>query len=108
MVKRADQFARGRVPEFGGCVRARRQDLNPVRTKHRIVDCRLMSKGGDQFARGRVPEFGGCVRARRQDLSAVWTKNRIVDCSLMRKGGDQLPEVASQSLAVLSALAVRI
>ena len=45
--KRGDEFARGRIPELGGFVRARRQDPSTVGTKRRIVDPVLMIKGGD-------------------------------------------------------------
>ena len=72
------------------------------------IDPILMVKGGDQLARGRIPELGGVVRARRQDPSTVRTKRRMVDAILMAKEAMSLPEAASQSLAVLSALAVRI
>ena len=67
-----------------------RQDPSTVRTKRRVVDLTLMSKGGDQLARGRIPELGGLVRACRQDPSAVRTKRRVDDPILMSKGGDQL------------------
>ncbi len=76
MGKRGDELARGRIPELGGFVRARRQDPSAIRTKRRAVDPILMSKGGDQLARGRIPELGGFVRARRQDPSTVRTKLR--------------------------------
>ena len=68
-----------------------------------------MGKGGDELARSRIPELGGFVCARRQDPSAVRTKRRDLDSILDEaKEAMSLPEVASQSLAVLSALAVRI
>ena len=76
MVKGGDQLARGRIPEFGGVVCARRQDPSAVRTKRPVVDTSLMGKGGDQLARGRIPELGGFVRARCQDPSTVRTKRR--------------------------------
>ena len=61
MVKGGDQLARGRIPELGGFVRARRQDPSAVRTKRRVDDLILMGKGGDQLARARIPELGGFV-----------------------------------------------
>ena len=54
-----DQFARSRIPELGGVIRACRQNPSAVRTKRRVVDRALMSKGGDEIARSRIPEFGG-------------------------------------------------
>ena len=59
MVKGGDELARGRIPELGGFVRARRQDPSTVRTERRVADLILMSKGGDELARGRIPELGG-------------------------------------------------
>ena len=37
MGKGGDELARGRIPELGGFVRARRQDPSTVRTKRRAV-----------------------------------------------------------------------
>ena len=51
MVKGSDQLARGRIPELGGFVLARRQDPSAVRTKRRLKD-RL---GGERRRRG-LPE----------------------------------------------------
>ena len=65
MVKGGDELARGRVPELGGVVRARRQNPSAVWAKRRVPDDALMGKGGDQFARSRIPELGGVVRACR-------------------------------------------
>ena len=78
MVKGGDELARGRIPELGGLVRARRQDPSTVRTKRRVLDATLMGKGGDQLARGRIPELGSFVPACRQDPSTVRTKRRVV------------------------------
>ena len=44
MVKGGDELARGRIPELGGVVRARRQDPSTVRTKRRVLDLILMSQ----------------------------------------------------------------
>ena len=63
MGKGGDELARGRIPELGGFVRARRQDPSTIRTKRRVVDTILMVKGGDELARGRIPELGGFVRS---------------------------------------------
>ena len=60
-----DELARGRIPEFRGLVRARRQEASTVRTKCCMPDTILMGKGGEELARGRIPELGGVVRARR-------------------------------------------
>ena len=86
-----------------------------------------MVKGGDELARGRIPELGGVVSACSQDPSTVGTKPRImIETGLSQpfrgsgspfrgsvqegwsKEATSLPEAASQSLAVLSQLAVRI
>ena len=108
MVKRSDEFARSRIPELGGFVIARRQDPSAIRTKRCLIERILMVERGDEFARSRIPEFGGFVRAPRQDLGTVGTKRRVGDLILMVKEAMSLPEAASQSLAVLSALPVRI
>ena len=79
MGKGGDQLARGRIPELGGFVRARRQDPSTIRTKRRVVDRILMVKGGDQLARGRIPELGGFVRACRQDPSPSGLNAACVD-----------------------------
>ena len=79
--QRRRQLARGRIPELGGVVRARRQDPSTVRTKRRVLETILMGKGGDELARGRIPELGGFVRACRQDPSTVRTKRRVVTLS---------------------------
>ena len=63
MGKGGDELARGRIPELGGLVRARRQDPSTVRTKRRMIETILMGKGGDELARGRIPELGGFVRS---------------------------------------------
>ena len=88
MVKGGDELARGRIPELGGLVRARRQDPSAVRTKRRVVDATLMVKGGDELARGRIPELGSFVSACRQDPSTVRTKRHILNSILMGKGSD--------------------
>ena len=67
-----------------------------------------MGKRGDQLTRTRVPEFGGFVRACCEDPSTIRAKRHSPDDILMSEGGDEIPEPAFQSLAVLSALAVRI
>ena len=67
-----------------------------------------MGKGGDELARGRIPELGAVIRARRQDPSAVRTETPHKSRSGWAKEAISLPEAASQSLAVSSALAVRI
>ena len=109
MVKGGDEPARGRIPELGAVIRACRQDPSAVRTKRRVLDSILMGKGGDQPARGRIPKLGGFVPARRQDPSTVRTKRRLSDTHPDgQRRRSSLPEAASQSLAVLSALAVRI
>ena len=72
-----DELARGRIPELGGFVRARRQDPSTVRTKRCMPETILMVKGGDELGRGCIPELGGFVPARRQDPSAVRTKRRL-------------------------------
>ena len=76
MVKRGDQLARGRIPELGGFVRARRQDPSAVRAKRRMIDPILMGKGGDELPRGCIPELGGLIPACREDPSAVRTERR--------------------------------
>ena len=38
MSKGGDELARGRIPELGGFVQARRQDPSAIWAKHRIVD----------------------------------------------------------------------
>ena len=48
------------------------------------------------------------IRACRQDPSAVRTEGRVLNGILMTKEAMGLSEAASQSLAVLSLLAVRI
>ena len=48
------------------------------------------------------------LSACRQNPSAVRTERRVVDRILMVKGDDELARSRIQSLAVLSALAVRI
>ena len=107
--RRADAaYARGRIPELGGFVCACRQDPSAVRTKRRVLNDSLMTKGSDELARGRIPELGGLICACCQDPRTVRTKRRVPDDTLMSEGGDSLPEAASQSLAVLSQLAVRI
>ena len=81
-----------------------------------------MVKGGDELARGRIPELGGVVSACSQDPNTVGTEPRVILCSPSglrasvpgsvqagwSKEATSLPEAASQSLAVLSLLAVRI
>ena len=86
-----------------------------------------MVKGGDELARGRIPELGGVVSACSQDPSTVRTEPRMIETGLCSspsgaprapfrgsvqagwsKEATSLPEAASQSLAVLSQLAVRI
>ena len=89
MSKGGDELARSRIPEFGGCVRACRQNPSTVRAKRRVPDETLMSEGGDELARSRIPEFGSFVPACRQDSSTVRTKRRLEDQVLMLKGGDE-------------------
>jgi hypothetical protein len=48
MVKGGDELGRGRIPELGGFVRARRQDSSTVRAKRRGANRTLMVKGGDE------------------------------------------------------------
>ena len=67
-----------------------------------------MVKGGDELARGRIPEVSAMIRACRQDASAVSTEHRVLNGILMVKGGNGFGEAASQSLEVLSLLAVTI
>ena len=43
-------FARGRIPELGGLVFARRQDPGTVGAKRRLQDLILKVKGSDQLA----------------------------------------------------------
>ena len=109
MIKGGNQLARGRIPELGGFVRARRQDPSAVRTKRRIEDRILMVKRGDQLARGRIPELGTVIRARRQDPCTVRTKRRLVKTILVVKGSDELARARIPELGgFVSALAVRI
>ena len=101
-----------RIPEFSGLVPACRQNPSTVRTKPRPRDSILMVKGGDELARGRIPEFSRVVSACRQDPSTVRTERRVIETAHPLDGRSKeaisLPEAASQSLAVLSLLAVRI
>ena len=62
MVKGGDEFARGRIPEPGGVICARRQDPSAVRTKRPVHDTYILGigQGGDKLARGRIPELDGC------------------------------------------------
>ena len=65
MGKGGDEFARGRIPELGTVIRARRQDPSTVRAKNRrppkkLAD-RTMGKGSDELARGHIPELVGFV-----------------------------------------------
>ena len=109
MVKGGDELARGRVPELGGFIRARRENPSAVWAECSVVDLILMGKGSEQLARGRIPELGAVIRARRQDPSTVRTKCSVLNATLMVKDkAMSLPEAASQSLAVWSLLAVRI
>ena len=66
-----------------------------------------MFKRCEQLARRRIPEFSR-VPACAQDSSTVRTERHIIETSGWSKELISLPEAASQSLAVLSLLAVRI
>ena len=67
-----------------------------------------MVKGCNKLAGSRLPELCGFVCACCEDPSTVRAKRRVVDPVLMVKGAASLPEAASQSLAVLSQLALRM
>ena len=69
-----------------------------------------MAEGADKLARGRIPEACGATFICREDPSAVRTKRPVplTAISGSAKEAMSLPEAASQSLAVLSKLAVRI
>ena len=71
MGKGGDEFARGRVPELGTVICARRQDPSAVRAKRRIIKKKGMVKGSDELARGHIPELVVFVWAYRQDPGAV-------------------------------------
>ena len=62
MGKGNDELARGRVPELGGFIRARRENPSAVRTECSVADLILMVKGGHKLARGRIPELGTVIR----------------------------------------------
>jgi hypothetical protein len=50
MFKGSDQLARGRIPQLGGFVSARRKDPSTVRTKLRLKELILMGKGREELA----------------------------------------------------------
>src|SRR6516164_7328251 len=89
MGKGSDQLARGRVPELGGFIRARRENPSAVWAECSVVDLILMIKGGDELARGRIPELGSFVSACRQDASSVGTKRHTLKRIPMDKGSDR-------------------
>ena len=89
MSKGGDELARGRIPELGGIVCARRKDSSTIRTKRPLPEPTRIVKGRDELARSRIPELGGFVRACRQDSSSIGTKRRFEDQVLVLKGGDE-------------------
>ena len=70
-VKGGDEFARGRIPEPGVVVDARRENPSAVRTKRDIQDIKRLgiAQGGNKLARGCIPEPDGCIHHR---ADATW------------------------------------
>ena len=109
MGERGNELARGRIPELGVLIGACSQYPSTVGTERCPSDGILMDKGGNELPRDRIPELGGFVCAPRQDPSTIGTKGHMDNPILMgQRRPNSLPEAASQSLAVLSALPVKI
>ena len=60
MGKGGDELARGRIPEFGGFVCARRQNFEPVRTKRPLPDPTRIVKGGDELPESASQSLALC------------------------------------------------
>jgi hypothetical protein len=50
MDKGGNELARGRIPELGGSIPARREDPSTIRAKSHVGSVKLIGKGGEQLS----------------------------------------------------------